>query len=335
MSDQTLQRITSEFLRMDFENSSFAWQGGEPMLMGLDFYKKAVDFQQELGKNGQLVSNALQTNGTLLDDTWCKFLREYKFLVGISLDGPKHIHDHYRRDFADRGTFDRVMNGINCCKANKVEYNILVLLSDNNIDKADELFDFFTSLGVEYLQFIPCIETDNTGQLNKYSVTDMQYADFMCRIFDRWLEYGYNKISIRMFDSLMNYVLNGFHTNCSFCKQCDQYIVLEHNGNAYCCDFFVDEQYKLGNIMETTIDQLYLNEIKKDFANSKKKLANKCFICRYSNLCRGGCLKDRIANDGKVNSPSSLCAGYKKIFDHTVGKLKQLTAEIVKNSQKP
>ncbi len=331
MSDAVLERIVSQFQSLDFPNHSYAWQGGEPTLMGLEFYEKVLNLQQKYAKSGQFISNAIQTNGILIDEKWCRFLHNNDFLVGISLDGPKPFHDHYRKDFAGRPTFDRVIQAINCCKEHKVEFNILTLLSDRNVHSPDKLFDFFVEQDFKFLQFIPCIETDPTGKLNRFSITDQQYGDFMCKIFDRWLEYGFKKVSIRLFDTILNYMLNGHHTNCTFCKKCDQYIVLEHNGNAYCCDFFVDDQHKLGNILETPIADLYKSPVKTNFSNSKNKLANKCFICRYSDLCRGGCLKDRLEDGDDIRRPSSLCAGYKKFFDHTLPKFQQIAADLIKS----
>ncbi len=330
MSDDVMYRLVRDYLAIPMPVHSFAWQGGEPSLMGLDFYKRLVDTQMAIGK-GQTVSNALQTNGTLLDDQWCEFLAKYNWLVGISLDGPKKYHDHYRLDAAGNGTFDRVMAGIEACKRNKVEFNILVLLNDKNVEAPDELFDFFTgTLGVQFLQFVPCVETEANGELTDFSVTAEKYGDFMCRIFDRWVDYGVQKLSIRLFDSLLSYIINGHHTNCTFGRKCSDYIVIEHNGDAFCCDFFVEPQWRLGNIMESPIGELANCEIKRNFAKEKGKIDTKCLICRFNQMCRGGCLKDRLAVDGTFKKPSFLCPAYKQIFDYTTPKLKQIAEKFVR-----
>jgi len=188
MSDEVLDKLVNSYLRLRFDISSFAWQGGEPTLMGLDFYKKVVELQQACGGDGQLVTNALQTNGILLDEKWCSFLAQYKFLVGISCDGPKEYHDYYRRTLSGEGTFDKVMAGIENCRKHKVEFNVLVLVSAGNVEAADEIFDFFKELKIKYLQFVQCVEQDPvTGQIAGFSITARQYGEFLCRIFENWV----------------------------------------------------------------------------------------------------------------------------------------------------
>ena len=322
MSDMILEKMISDYLKLGFAVSNFAWQGGEPTLMGLDFYERAVELQKQYGKDGQVVSNALQTNGILLDNDWCRFLNEYKFLVGISLDGPKKYHDYYRLNNSGHGTFDKVMAAIEKCKKHKVEFNILVLLNDKSIVDPDGLFDFFTSQNIKYLQFIPCVENDaQTGEIASFSITPEQYGNFMVRIFERWKDYGPERLSIRLFDSMMHYALNQHHTNCTFGWYCDDYIVIEHNGDAYCCDFFVGPEYKLGNIMDTSIEKLYLSTVKKEFAERKKQISNKCFVCRHSQICRGGCLKDRLVFNHNFSDSSYFCESYKLIFDKILPEL--------------
>jgi uncharacterized protein len=333
MSEKVMLKLVRSYLAVDMPVHSFAWQGGEPTLMGLDFYQSLVDAQMNIGK-GQTVSNALQTNGILLDDKWADFLARYKWLVGISLDGPKKYHDHYRKDLGGNGTYDRVMAGIEACKRHNVEYNILVLLNDLNSKHPDELFDFFTTeTDVDFLQFVPCIETNPDGSLTDFSVTVEEYGEFMCRIFDRWLEYGPRKLSIRLFDSILSYIITGRHTNCTFARKCSDYMVIEHDGSAYCCDFFVEPQWKLGNIMDTPMPELINSKPKRDFARSKNKLDTRCLICRYSQMCRGGCLKDRLAVDGTFTKPSYLCSAYKRIFDYTLPKFNEIAAEIQKQNE--
>jgi len=330
MSDDVLGRLIKDYLALNLAVSSFAWQGGEPTLMGLDFYKKVVTLQKEYGKDGQAVSNALQTNGILLDEQWCKFLCEYKFLVGISLDGPKKYHNHYRIDIdkAGNGTFNKVMAAMENCRKHKVEFNILVLLNDRNVVAPDDLFDFFTGLKIKYLQFIPCVENDpTTGEIADFSITPEQYGQFLCRVFDRWYKCGPEKLSIRIIDSMMNYLVHGRHTNCTFNRNCDDYIVIEHNGDAFCCDFFVDQQYHLGNLLETPIEELFQSEKKRQFAKQKNKIHNKCLICRYSDICRGGCLKDRIVTDNNFVNLSYFCQAYKQFFDYSLPRLSQLAAK--------
>ncbi len=328
MADDVLEKLIKDYFALNLPVSSFAWQGGEPTLMGRNFYRKIVELQKKHGKNGQAVSNALQTNGILLDEQWCEFLREYKFLVGISLDGPKKFHDHYRIDKGGNGTFDKVMAAIENCRRHKVEFNILVLLNDKNVKAPDELFDFFISQNIKYLQFVPCVEKDlSTGKIADFSIKPKEYGDFLCRIFDRWYDYGPEKLSVRIFDSILNYIVHGRHTNCTFGRKCDDYIVIEHNGDVFCCDFFVDNKYRLGNILVTPIGKLLQSEVKKQFSEQKRNIHNKCLVCRHNAVCRGGCLKDRIAIYDDFANPSYFCRTYKDFFDYCMPKLMQLAAE--------
>jgi uncharacterized protein len=332
MSNEVLDRMIKDYLALGFRVSSFAWQGGEPTLMGPDFYKKVVELQKKHGRDGQVVSNALQTNGILLDEKWCEFLSEYKFLVGISLDGPKQYHDFYRLDKAGNGTFDRVMATIENCRKHRVKFNILVLLNDKNVGVPDELFDFFVNQETRYLQFIPCVEKDPfTGNIADFSITSKQYGNFLRRIFDRWYEYGPEKLSIRIVDSVLNYIIHGIHTNCTFARRCNDYIVIEYNGDAFCCDFFVNNQYRLGNVLQSPIEELFKSETKNHFSGHKTNIHNKCLICRHSDICRGGCLKDRIAASNVFINPSYFCQAYKEFFDHAMPRLQQLAARIVSN----
>jgi uncharacterized protein len=339
MNTEVLERMTKDYLSLGFEINSFAWQGGEPTLMGLNFYKKVVEFQKQYGSAGQQVSNALQTNGILLDDNWCDFLRENKFLVGISIDGPRQYHDHYRLNFAGQGTFDKVLAAINKCKQYNVEFNTLTLLNNINIEHPDELFDFFVEQDIRFLQFIPCVELDpETNEVTDFSITPQQFGVFLCRLFDRWYDHGADKISIRDFDSIINYCLTGHHSICTFNRLCSDYIVIEHSGDCFPCDFFVQPKWRLGNIMETSIDEIASSKKKKAFARLKQNLCTKCIVCKHLALCRGGCMKDRAPFDqNNFGKESFFCEAYKKFFDYTLSRFMQLAADVgtgMNNSKK-
>ena len=329
MSDEVLERLIKDYLQLGFPVAGFSWQGGEPTLMGLDFYEKAVELQKKYGKPDQQVGNALQTNGILLDEKWCRFLHDNKFLVGISIDGPKEFHDYYRVDHSGSGSFDKVMTAIQRCKKYKVEFNTLILLNDKNVGHPDRLFDFFIENDIRYLQFITCLERDPlTGKVLDFSITPKQYGEFLCRIFDRWYEYGPEKVSIRDFDSILAFCVTGKHTICTFDKQCSGYIVIEHNGDAVCCDFFVEPKWRLGNIFETPIDKLAYDKKKRTFARAKQKICDKCLLCRHLVICRAGCQKDRIASDGQQKRESYFCESYKRFFDYAMPRFMQIAATI-------
>lgn len=327
MTDETLEKIIEEYMSVDIPVHGLTFQGGEPTLTGLDFYKRVVELEKKYARPHTQVANCLQTNALLMDDEWCRFLSEYNFLVGISLDGPKIYHDRFRRDSALNGTFDKVMKAIECCKKHNVEFNILTLINSQNVRAVDELFDFFAGNDFKFLQFIPCAEHNpDTGKMADYSITPKQYGDFLCRLFDKWYEYGPDKISIRLFDSILSQCVTGRHTMCTFLQRCDDYIVVEHNGDVFCCDFFVTDEWKIGNVMETPIDKLAGDKIKRDFSSKKRKINNKCLVCRHLDVCRGGCLKDRLLLNSDYGDVSYFCDAYKQFYDYTIPKFRQLAA---------
>lgn len=329
MSEQVLEKLIKDYMGLGFPFAGFAWQGGEPTLMGLDFYRKVVEFQKKYGQSGQQVGNALQTNAVLLDEQWCRFLHDYKFLVGVSIDGSKEFHDYYRRDHSGGGTFDKVVEAIKKAKEYKVELNALTLLNARNAGHPDEVFDFLVGLGIKFLQFIPCVETDSsTGKIAEFSITSEQYGEFLCRLFDRWYEYGLAKLSIRDFDSVLSYCISGTHSICTFQNRCNQYIAIEHTGDVFCCDFFIEPQRRIGNIMETSIEKLANAEAKRLFARAKGRLNDKCLVCRYLSVCRGGCLKDRyVTGTGDLSGENYFCRAYKQFFDYTLPKFMKIAAE--------
>jgi len=329
MSEEVFDKLVRDYMRLGFDVSGFAWQGGEPTLMGVDFFKRAVELQKRCGSPGQLISNTMQTNGVLLDEKWCRFLHENKFLLGISVDGPKEFHDRYRLDHSGAGTFERVMRGIENCRKNGVEFSALTLLNNINVEQPDRLFDFVVENDLTYLQFIPCIETDPaTGKTADFSITPRQYGDFLCRLFDLWCEYGPEKLNIRDFDSLVTYYVLGSHTICTYSKQCAGFVVIEHNGDAFCCEFFVEPKWRLGNILETPLEKLAGDNGKKAFARDKQRLCSQCLACRYLDICRGGCMKDRVRAGGGRERPSYFCEAYKQFFEYTIRRFMAIAAGV-------
>lgn len=330
MTQAVLEGLVRDYLRLGFPQSTFAWQGGEPALMGLDFFRRAVQLQEQYGRPGQQVGNALQTNGILLDEAWGQFLHDKKFLVGISIDGPEALHNHYRIDYAGGGTWDKVLRGIEICQRHDVEFNALVVINRVTADHPDEILDFFLEKEIRFLQFIPCVEQDPHSQsAADFCVTPEQYGEFLVRVFDRWLEIGPTTLSIRDFDSMVQYCITGRHSICTYAKQCDGYVVVEHSGDVYPCDFFVRPDMKVGNLTETPIAKLAASAAKREFARGKRKLNDKCLVCRHLEICRGGCPKDRMATGSKDWSTLSyFCESYLRFFDHAKPKLSQLAAQL-------
>lgn len=209
--------------------------------MGVEFYRKVVELQKSYGKAGSTVTNGLQTNSILIDEDFAKHLLKYRFLLGVSLDGPQYIHDHYRRFSGGQGTFKKVMRGIEILRSNNVEFNVLVLVNDFNVNKAVEVYRFLVDSGFYFHQYIPCVEFDNQGALEPFSINGEQWGSFLTELFNQWYPRDIHKVSIRLFDSILNHLIGRKAAICHMGDNCNQYLVVEYNGDVYPCDFFVRE----------------------------------------------------------------------------------------------
>ena len=329
MSDDVLQALIRRYLKLRLPQSVFAWQGGEPALMGLDFFRRAIALMQQHGRNRQSVSNALQTNGLLIDHDWCKFLREYSFLVGLSLDGPANLHDHYRVWADGGGTHADVLRTFRLFQETGVEFNVLAVVSDVSAPHARTIYRYFRDLGLFHMQFIPCIETDpQTHKPTPFSVSPEAFADFLCELFDAWLPEAMDCVSIRLFDGLLNRELTGNTNLCYLDGSCGECPVVEYNGDVYPCDFFVRPALKLGNIMASPLEKIMARPRARRFRNSRRKILDECKDCPWRDLCRGGCLKDRERIAGAFNVPAYFCETYKRFFEHAMDPIKTLAAEV-------
>ena len=315
MTYETLEKIISQFLQYRFKESIFGWQGGEPTLAGLEFFKHVVSLQQKYGESGQVIGNALQTNGILINDDWAKFLDEYQFLVGLSLDGPKIIHDRYRKSIGGKSVWDNIMDAAECLKRNNVEFNILCVISKANVNRVKEVYNFFLENEFFYIQFIPALETDQNGRRASFSISASQYGKFLKELFDVWKE-NPSKVSIRLFDSIISYYLGYQKGLCVLEKNCADYLLVEWNGDVYPCDFFVSKNYKIGNIMKNSLSELMLKRNGK-FRKLKSDLSNDCNECKWIDLCNGGCIKDRIFLNNPYPEKSYFCEGYKNFFEYS------------------
>ncbi len=337
MSIKTLEEMTRQALQQRNPHMSFGWQGGEPTLMGLSFFKKAVEFQTKYGA-GKTVGNGFQTNGILLNTAWAEFFKEYNFLIGLSLDGPEHIHDHYRIKKNGKGSWKKVYNSAKMLLAAGVETNALIVVNDYSVNFPEEIYAFHKELGLNYMQFIPCVETDPAHPENAapFSVSAEQYGVFLTKVFDLWhadIKDGIATTSVRYFDSVFyNYV--GLEApECTLSKICGGYLVVEHNGNVYSCDFFVDGDWKLGNVMTGSMQEMLNSDRQNEFGNLKADLPVECITCEWLKKCWGGCTKDRI-RDPKDKGSNHFCESYKIFFNHADTKLNELAVEWKSNQQR-
>ncbi|MBN1627487.1 MAG: anaerobic sulfatase maturase [Deltaproteobacteria bacterium] len=337
MTDDILMEMIRQIMAQADDKVGIAWQGGEPTLMGLGFFQKAVDLMTRFGRNHN-VGNGLQTNGLLIDKDWARFLRQYNFLVGLSIDGPEHIHDHYRRRKDGSGTWSMVCERAKLMLDQGVSVNAVGVVTDYGAEFPDEIYGFYKGIGLNYMQLIPCVETDhrNPESLLSFSVSAERYGPFLCRLFDLWLADfvdGCQTTSIRFFDSILHSYVGLTPPECTLLKECGNYLVIEHNGDVYSCDFFVEPRWRVGNIKDGLLLDMLNSKKQKAFGSMKKNLPEECIECRWINHCHGGCIKDR-ARDKEGYSMNYLCKAYKMFFQHADVRLQALATEW-KNRQKP
>ena len=329
MSEDTLEKLISSYMKTIQPCYTFGWQGGEPTLMGTDFFKKAVGLQEKFGRPGCMVTNGLQTNTTLIDEPMAGFLAEYRFLLGVSLDGPRHIHDHYRMLRSGEGSFERVIKGIEILKKTGVEFNILVLVNDFNYRHAGEIYDFLVKKGFYYHQYIPCVEYDDSGKLEPYSINGGDWGIFLTDLFKKWYPNDIYRVSIRLFDSILQYLVNGRSTICHMENDCRQYFVVEYNGDVYPCDFFVRKELLLGNINTDPWEEILDSEKYRSFGKAKSDFGYLCNPCQYLEFCFGDCLKHRSFLPGSPSRLSTLCSGWKMFYNETLPAFKSIASNIM------
>jgi uncharacterized protein len=326
--------VLEETMRQVFDQPipavSIGWQGGEPTLMGLDFFETAVELQIRYGK-GKSVGNGLQTNGLLIDEQWAAFLRKYHFLVGLSLDGPKHIHDRYRHLAGGQKTWQKTVDTAKLLLDSEVAVNALVVVNDYSARFPQEIYEFHKSLGLNHIQFIPCVETDpqDPGQAAPFSASAEDYGKFLCAVFDLWLadfNDGEPTTFIRTFDSLFYRYVDKEPPECDLLAECGTYLVVEHNGDVYACDFFVEEPWKLGNVMEGKLIHMLNSARQNEFGRMKADLPDVCKACEWLSNCRGGCTKDRL-RDPRDRGLNHFCRASKMFFPHVDTRMNKLAKE--------
>ena len=326
MSAAVLESMIRSYMNTEQPCYTFGWQGGEPTLMGLDFFKRVTALQSSCGRPGSSVANGFQTNGVLLNDDWAKHFAQYNFLVGVSVDGPAKIHDRFRRDIGGRGTHSRVMDGIGALKRNGVEYNVLTLVSQANVAQPEAVYDDLCEMGVAFHQYIECVEFDGQGKLRPFAVTGGEWGEFLCRIFDRWHAHDTHRVSVRLFDTVLAQLVDGISNTCAAGCSCDSYFVVEHNGDVYPCDFNVMDALRLGNVQTHAWEAMQSSETYVKFAAAKRRWNAACGACPWLRFCHGDCPKNRPGRHPEALS--HLCEGWRRFYAHAVPKLEILADEI-------
>jgi uncharacterized protein len=359
MADELLESYIKQLLEAhQVPEVTIAWQGGEPTLMGLDFFRRSVEYVEKFKKPNQQVQHTMQTNGTKLDDEWCAFFKENDFLIGLSVDGPKEVHDTYRVNKGGQGSFDQVMGGLEYLRKHEVDFNILCSVHAANSDRPLEVYRFFRDeLGAEFMQFIPIVErateqllplanlgwSEDIGKerplyvqqgnlITDRTVSAEQYGQFLSTIFDEWVMRDVGKVYVQLFDVALGSWI-GQHNLCIFSPTCGNALALEHNGDLYACDHYVEPDYLLGNIMEERMIDLVASEKQRKFGQDKyDTLPKYCQECEVLFACYGGCPKNRFIEtpDGEPGL-NYLCAGYKKFFNHVNEPMRFMANELRHN----
>lgn len=329
MSNEVLKNYIKSYIASQTTDViEFAWQGGEPTLAGLDYFKLAIGYQEKYAQ-GKTIRNTLQTNGLLIDEKWARFFAQHQFLVGISIDGLAVHHDRYRITQSGQGSFNKVINAINLLNQYQVDYNTLTVVNDQNYKYGREIYWFLKSIGSNYHQYIPIVEADdlkfvrkqsyikiNRTTIKPFSVPRTGYGHFMTAVFDEWIKEDVGKVFVQLFDATLMSWFGYDSSVCVFNKQCGQSLIIERNGDIYSCDHFVYPEFKLGNIQECSLSQLYQSQQQKLFSLAKLVLSEQCKKCDFQFACYGGCPKHRIDSSIDHLPHNYLCGSYKHYFNH-------------------
>lgn len=355
MTEAMLETVVREYIAAnDVPEVLFNWHGGEPLVLGLDFYRKALEFQRKYA-DGKAVRNTLQTNGTLLTREWADFFRDNGFLLGISLDGPQDIHDKFRKDKGGVPTFDRVMRGLRLLRDRGVEFNTMSTVNKASEGRGLEVYQFLKAVGSRYMQFMPVVEhvkypADASGKIRRnarpyivdpategaqlagWSVSALAFGKFMCDIFDEWVRNDVGTYYVNLFDATLANWCGLRPGTCAYDRTCGGNSVIEHNGDLYPCDHFVYPQYLLGNIRDRSIREMMESPQQARFGIDKRNaLPTKCFRCKYLTICNGECPKHRFnRTEAGETGLNALCAGYYKFYDHAapyMDKMRDLLAQ--------
>ncbi|MFO7614681.1 MAG: anaerobic sulfatase-maturation protein [Bacteroidales bacterium] len=335
MSEKVLEQFIAQYIYSFTEPAVlFTWHGGEPVMRGPEFFQKVIALQNKYA-NGKIIENSLQTNGTALTDDWCKFFRDHRFLIGLSIDGPEHCHDRYRRYKSGRPSFSQTMAGLELLKKYGVEFNTLSVVNDYNAKYPLEVYNFLKNIGSRYMQFTPVVEwidpragpdelhilpagSNKPARVTDWSVNPIAYGDFLIKIFDEWVRKDVGDYFVVTFDCILANWLRVPPPLCVYAETCGHAGVVEYNGDVYSCDHFVFPEYRLGNIKDKTLMTFMNSPFQQKFGRDKRDtLPAYCRRCEYVDICTGECPKNRIIHspDGEPGL-NYLCAGFKKFYRH-------------------
>ncbi|MBN2813234.1 MAG: anaerobic sulfatase maturase [Bacteroidales bacterium] len=318
------EEVLEAYIRQHIEATTdpvitFSWHGGEPLLAGIDFYRKALAWQHKYCPPGKKIINGMQTNGTLINEDWCRFLAEHNFVVGVSIDGPEALHNLFRKSANGQGTFARVLKGYDLLVMHGLDPEILCVLNHVNAKYPHEVYGFFKHLGAGFITFIPLVEpTGAAGGVSERTVNPMDFGRFMCTVFDEWLANDIGRLKVQLFEEALRTAFRQDHTLCIFKRECGGVPVVERNGDFYSCDHFVDTAHRVGNIADQSIAKMLDSEKQRLFGEAKRStLPSYCLQCEVLDMCNGECPKNRISMTPQGEAGLNyLCAGYRLFFNH-------------------
>jgi len=358
MADDVLEEFIRQYISsQNTPEVNFAWQGGEPTILGVDYFRMAVELQGKYAE-GKKITNSFQTNATLIDDEWCRFFKQHEFLVGVSIDGPRELHDHYRKGPKGEGTYDRVVRGIRRLQVHGVAYNALCCVNAVNSREPLQVYRCFKESGIEYIQFIPIVErlcsrndkpeeafvpgplrevTDITAcEVAPWSVEPKRYGKFLNTIFDEWVARDVGTVFVQHFDMTLSNWVGAGNSICVFSRQCGNAVIIEHNGDIYSCDHYMYPGYKLGNIMTDSLVEMVASPFQQAFGRFKhEQLPAQCRKCDYLFACQGACPKHRFLKTKKGEEHLNyLCGGLHRFFTHVTPAM-NIMAELLRQRRSP
>lgn len=336
MPDDVLEQYIAQHIEASSDDViTFSWHGGEPTVLGLKYFRRIIEIQSKYKPLDKTIVNGVQTNGTLLDDEWCSFFAKEQFAVGLSLDGPSDMHNRFRLSKDNEPTFEQVMRGYYLLQKHNVYTDILCVVNAHNVRHPHILYGFFKEINARYITFLPLVEQEGKHGVSDISVPSGIWGQFLCSIFDEWVKEDIGNVKVQIFEESLRTAFNQEHSLCIFRPTCGDIPVIEHNGDFYSCDHYVDEKHRLGNITETPLVELLESPAQFAFgADKENNLPSYCRECLVRSMCNGGCPRNRfiLTPDGETGL-NYLCAGYKQFFSHSQPFVSQV-AEMWRNQRK-
>lgn len=331
MSAAVLESTMRAYMQTDQDVYSMVWHGGEPTLLPRAFFAQAVALQKRYAVRGARISNSLQTNGTRISEDLAAFMAHYRFLCGVSLDGPRHVHDRYRTTAQGKGTHAAALEGMARLARAGAAVNTLAVVSAANVGSPVETYRYLKSTGATHIQFTPCVEYDTRRRLRAYAITGRQWGEFLIAVFEEWFRHDIGVVSIRLFEAVLARLVHGVAIDCYNSGACNRYLVVEHNGDVFPCDFFVRPAHKLGNVLENSFEEMLGGEPYRRFAAAKQRWGDACTACEFLALCMGDCPKFRMPAETGASRTSALCAGWKMFYGKTLGRFQRLADRLAPN----